>query len=112
MSRCTGHCCRRFPIGDSTPEQWADPLWFGKAKDGQFIADMLISLGTDDTGKYHYTCRHFNVETGNCMAYESRPDMCRDYPYGNPCEHPDCTEGSKPDVPLSRFNLKSLGIRK
>lgn len=37
--------------------------------------------------------------------------MCRDYPYGKPCEYKECTEGSKPDVPMSRFNLKSLNLK-
>ncbi len=32
-----------------------------------------------------YTCVHF-VE-GNCTAYEERPLMCSDYPYGKTCEH-------------------------
>lgn len=36
-----------------------------------------------------WTCSNFDGQ--NCTAYEARPSMCRDYPYGRPCEHADCT---------------------
>lgn len=111
MSRCTGHCCRSFPVCGTTPEEWADPKWYGTKQDGAYISDMLIHLGHNGKQDY-YTCRHFNPDTGDCKQYESRPAMCRDYPYGSECEHKECTEDSKPDVPMSRFNLKSLFLRK
>lgn len=111
LGRCSGHCCRNFPIGWMTPEELADKDRMARVVDGLFISDMIIPLGKDEKGQHRYTCRHHNTETGDCMAYDNRPEMCRDYPYGQPCEHAECTEGSKPDVPLSRFGVKSLGLR-
>jgi hypothetical protein len=71
--------------------------------DHAFILDMLIPLtrrqavsrsrrlGYPDPMKYGpdyslYTCRHWDEDTRLCGAYEQRPSMCRDYPYGRPCE--------------------------
>ena len=34
-----------------------------------------------------YTCRHWDEETRLCGAYEMRPPMCADYPYGGECSH-------------------------
>jgi Fe-S-cluster containining protein len=55
---------------------------------------MLISLGeTKPRGEefgggllHYYTCKNLSP-AGDCVVYESRPTMCRDYPYGNPCDH-------------------------
>ncbi len=35
----------------------------------------------------HYTCRHWDEDTGLCGIYEDRPNMCRDFPYGKVCTH-------------------------
>lgn len=42
-------------------------------------------LPRPDRGPNRYTCRFFDGR--NCGAYENRPSMCRDYPYGNKREH-------------------------
>lgn len=117
--RCTGHCCRAFVLHGFTLNEFKERLADGliKVKDGSFIADMLIELPQDawkqgPDGKLwpRFTCRHLQPN-GDCGAYEFRPQMCREYPYGSPCEYAECTEPSKPDVPMSRFNLKSLGTK-
>lgn len=95
---CGGGCCAVFwlprEIGPGTV-------------DGEFIADMRIELteeqarerwakfiGTEPraslTGNEQrttYTCRHWDEETRLCTVYDQRPNVCRDYPYGNPCSH-------------------------
>lgn len=38
---------------------------------------------------HFYTCRNF--DGANCRIYDSRPEMCRDYPYGRPCTYAACT---------------------
>lgn len=91
MSRCTGHCCRRFflPYSPEKIEERRDTI-----QDGHFIADMVIHLESDDEGNHYFTCRHL-VEaddgTASCGAYEDRPAMCRQYPYGNACTYAGCT---------------------
>jgi Fe-S-cluster containining protein len=73
--------------------------------DGDVIADMVIYLGQlevspephnhpvseDDGLGHYYTCRHL-TEDGDCGIYETRPGMCRDYPYRNTvCGYLNCT---------------------
>jgi Fe-S-cluster containining protein len=39
---------------------------------------------------YHYTCSHYDKATGNCNNYADRPNMCRDFPYGDALRMTDC----------------------
>lgn len=105
---CLGGCCERFTM-NHTPEQraksisaeehgeiyWMDNMadiehcWKELLRDSyspiQYIHDMIIELPADDNGTRWYTCRHWNKETRLCMEYESRPGLCRDFPYGKKC---------------------------
>lgn len=51
-------------------------------------------------GGYFYTCRHFD-EAGDCSIYESRPNMCREYPYGRAqgCQYAGCTMARQTVMP-------------
>lgn len=110
--RCTGHCCRKFPLPYSLEE-----LNEGKSRetgrplepDWPFIADMVILLGEGKYGdgrkSYLYTCRHLDTVTGDCTVYEQRPRMCRDYPYGNECPIDGCTAPDR-GVTLAQLKLK------
>ncbi len=40
---------------------------------------------------YHYTCKHYDKKSGNCMNYEDRPGMCRAYPNVGECSYKGCT---------------------
>lgn len=104
-SRCAGHCCREFIIhfgGLNTPDDIATHIR-ERTTDGPVIADMLIFLrpvvpGTvmpsgavaDHSGGWVCTCKHWDEATGNCGIYATRPSMCRDYPYGEPCKYKEC----------------------
>lgn len=90
IERCTGHCCRRFPID---LDVLTDPT--RNVLDGDFIRDMLIELGPhEDPNRIYATCRHFDGR--DCTAYDQRPDMCRRYPYGRACEYAGCTRRVSP----------------
>lgn len=118
MSACAGHCCRIFYLPHTPAELEAKR---GDLVDGETICDMVIYRGllTADqyegycrqhglapdkhvlikrtTGNY-YTCKCLTVD-GLCSIYETRPHMCRDFPYGHPCQYGDCEHGpiySKP----------------
>jgi Fe-S-cluster containining protein len=89
-----------------------------------FVADMVIPIeaakdakeGVDggpppQTGHY-YTCRHHDTVTGNCTTYETRPRVCRDYPfygsgYRNRCRYKTCTweEAHNPPIAIDRYSL-------
>jgi Fe-S-cluster containining protein len=113
MSRCTGHCCKRFTL-PLTPEALQilaegykiDPH-YGKYPKEEIlkVADMVIYLDTsnlDPDGTPHpdgreaayYTCKHYDQVSGNCQDYENRPMMCKQYPdYGRgaACKYKSCT---------------------
>jgi Fe-S-cluster containining protein len=103
MNRCTGHCCAAFPVGGLGPHDMAR---LRLAQDGDFIADMLVYIGPRaDDGRHMWTCRHFDFSSGNCGAYDMRPRMCSEYPYGKTCEHAECTRDHvEPDpIPPGRL---------
>lgn len=104
--RCTGNCCESFVInhiGD-TPEK-IDAYLRTRAVDGVQIADMLVPIRKVEPGAvmpdgslaehepqgggWVFTCKHFDTGVRNCGIYATRPAMCRDFPYGKPCEHGD-----------------------
>lgn len=112
--RCTGRCCRDFIIRRSPEEiqeqaRTAEPRW---KKEFTKIAEMVIPLPHRNGfySEYHYTCKHYDANTNNCMDYENRPEMCRNYPYGDPCGFDECEwnpESPKPDVKLRRLQLSA-----
>lgn len=56
----------------------------------EIIAPMLTHIETVD-GRAYYSCNNFDTETRDCLIYETRPDMCSNYPYGRGCTQPECT---------------------
>ncbi len=95
MSRCTGHCCKNFPLPirpDELPALQAaiDNNTARRFADQDTIIPMLIYLGPqqypDGRAGGRYTCKHLQPNN-DCAIYETRPRMCSEYPYGNPCDH-------------------------
>ena len=71
---CSGNCCLSFCLSQKMvdglrkdPEEW---------EDGPYIAAMLIP----QEEPLHFTCKHHDPESLLCMAYEARPEMCRNFP--------------------------------
>ena len=110
---CDGSCCAVFYF-PSSPDEIRQKLDAGinyNDGDGEYLADMLIPLTLEEAQEraekfgirppsYEthgrlgwnentplYTCKHWDEETRLCSAYEDRPKMCRDFPYGQICEH-------------------------
>jgi len=94
--RCSGHCCRSFPVSASLAHLRAiasDPRRSDREEAAK-IADMLVPLGEEVRGgrlQTVYTCKHHDAASGDCTIYDDRPRMCRDYPYRRACEHAECT---------------------
>lgn len=98
--RCTGHCCRGFSLEHPLATVEAE---FAKHRKGETsfipnvdtIHNMLIPLGVF-RGQELFTCKHLS-EAGNCTIYETRPQMCRDFPGPDPCKYRNCaSHGSQP----------------
>ncbi len=55
------------------------------------VAESARALTTAGKTQPHwYRCKLFDQDTRLCTIYERRPRMCRDYPYGKPCEYAAC----------------------
>jgi len=92
MDRCTGHCCREFPL-PVTPEELAADKSAPKGTDRRFWSRNAIFLRFS-SGKYYYTCKKYDQRTGNCKAYKTRPRTCSGYPEysdGTKCSNAGCT---------------------
>jgi Fe-S-cluster containining protein len=99
-TRCTGHCCSRLTLSFG-PRRLRRMAREDKAPDIKQIAAMLLYVGYQRVGKlsdspewtrkkaHFYRCA--NLVDGNCSIYESRPKMCREYPYGERCSYAKCT---------------------
>lgn len=121
--RCSGDCCRLFfqarsPINWAHKKRRAEIIlrkYAGRLtadevrgwREEIYVADMLVFKfalthsfswwgrwmhPTKGERWHYYSCRHFDGK--NCMAYESRPRMCSDYPHyghGGACQYPRCT---------------------
>lgn len=95
--RCTGHCCKRFALKHSLSElraeyeAWQKDPSLSKIKDIEKIATMVIPVASSADGREHvYTCKHLSPE-GDCTVYETRPQMCRDFPDEKGCHFWKCT---------------------
>lgn len=40
--------------------------------------------------RHWFTCTHYDAASGDCAAYEQRPDMCRRHGVTYRCDHPGC----------------------
>lgn len=57
---------------------------------GHFPVGAVLPTGELSRGGHYYTCRHLEAN-GDCGIYETRPQMCRNYPNGTACERIGCT---------------------
>jgi len=108
-SRCSGHCCREFYLPYKPLDLFIRKKGLG---DGEYIAAMVLPLGpvrpsTGDSGGdgWWYTCKHHDAKTGDCAAYDDRPRMCSEYPYGRRCEYAGCTASYARDAAPQKIGL-------
>jgi hypothetical protein len=109
--RCTGDCCREFYLPESPAVLAARALGlfvFGEGETDRQNAEELAKIAGMVRYVRHvvpgdptpcgtlalyeedvWTCEHFDGR--DCTAYATRPNMCRNYPYGQPCNHAGCT---------------------
>lgn len=112
---CPGYCCAAFHWPATITEMRArDQAGY---MDGAQIRDMLIPLSPKQAKEryerfsgrkvprgvfawnnrgHHFTCKNWDEESRLCKVYETRPQMCKGYPYGNVCEHGCGFKGGTP----------------
>lgn len=119
--RCTGHCCESFGFyldnhDPTDPESVRERLRASAGPENAQIADMIVPLRPINVGDlipsgelasmpgYLFTCKNFDTATRSCTIYETRPAMCRDFPYTRPCPYKACdwTAGRRGDYPPNR----------
>lgn len=91
---CNGDCCLGFVLPYSL-EMLKRKAQHGigangSAKEMRFLADMVVPLQNQavDSRKgkrFAYTCKHLDLDTRKCAAYEKRPSLCRTYPDNQKC---------------------------
>jgi Fe-S-cluster containining protein len=108
ISRCTGHCCISFELGQVGPLDFGERLAAGKLDhdgDRWVLSNMLryqgyareSPLGADyGNGPakrlcHWYTCRFFDPQERLCTVYNRRPGFCRRYAVDHECTYPGCT---------------------
>ena len=73
---CTGKCCRYFALPIETPETWDD---FDHIRWYMMHGDVGVFV---DEGTWYVMvladCKHLQPDNF-CGAYETRPQICRDY---------------------------------
>lgn len=89
---CDGRCCEGFHIGRETTDEVLLRLANGGVIDGEYIEQMLVPLSAPDEPNT-FGCAYWDPVTRLCTSYETRPQMCREYPYGRPCQHCGVTAG-------------------
>jgi Fe-S-cluster containining protein len=84
VSACTGECCSPVTIdGELYREMSRNPLVF---RNGRYTMNMLTPRGPMPRhGTAEFDCKYFDGETRRCIAYDRRPQMCRDFPEGGVC---------------------------
>ncbi len=82
---CTAKCCRYFALPIETPETTEDFAFIR-----WYLFHGQASVFTEDGDWYllvHTVCKHLQ-EDNRCGAYETRPQICRDYTTDD-CEYED-----------------------
>lgn len=101
-SRC-GNCCENITISfDPMAEDLGD--WGERGQvDLLFIREHWHRR--DGFTTFTYSCDQFDPKSRLCTAHESRPPVCRDYPwYGRPPEERSSTVVAKEMSPQCSFN--------
>jgi len=84
-SYCAAKCCRYIALAIDTPECWADFEYIR-----WYLLHERAAVFTEEDTWYllvYNRCKHLG-EDNLCKAYETRPQICRDYTTKN-CEYED-----------------------
>lgn len=86
VEECDGRCCELIQLAGMPALKGSTGI-NGRPGDRELIIGMLAPVGPDIEGTLRYVCLNFDQESRKCKIYESRPEMCYDYPYLSKCEY-------------------------
>jgi Fe-S-cluster containining protein len=83
---CNGLCCRHIALEIDKPKRKAD---FENIR--WYLMHETVKVGIDHDGGWlievPVSCRHLKDHA--CTIYKKRPDICKEYPGDDWCEHED-----------------------
>lgn len=71
----------RWVIDDLTPISYREGLSLAPWMQGRTFA--VDPMGDELAVPHFYQCKNLDVDTGRCGIYQSRPQPCRTYPWGD-----------------------------
>lgn len=84
---CRGYCCYRFQIGGLQPDAEGRPDWDRYIQqyspfphEIEEVRDLFVARAKEYIGRPEdvtLTCRKFDIRSGRCTIYETRPKVCR-----------------------------------
>lgn len=115
--RCYGGCCRRIWLpfetraeiaasGDPDAKQISEML---EPEEDQYRAQDGLPI-VMERGLFFY-CTNLDEETGDCTTYETRPNMCREFPNGFQCPVASCESKASRCLPIHP-NRPSRAVRR
>lgn len=90
-SKC-GDCCRVIPV-NATKKRFAEKAAAGETGSSPFILQHWHRISREEArrrnphfggatpGHYYYECDMFDPVKNECMAHDSRPQVCRGFPW-------------------------------
>lgn len=93
-SKCPGYCCShaRIAVSSADIRRLARHFGISVAKATRRFTYRYRAENIDERILRHHkdtvyasVCRLFDRKTRKCTVYESRPLVCRRYPYGSQC---------------------------
>jgi Fe-S-cluster containining protein len=109
---CTGACCD--PVRMRASDYRDISLRPGEVRNARYVLNMLTAPGpVPRDGAAEFDCRYFDRESRRCIAYDRRPEMCREFPYDGLCHL--CggrfSTGKHPEVPAPSTEERSGSFR-
>lgn len=76
-----GLCCDPVMLSQSVAEALYDPASERRFTDQEWIINHWAPYAAWGEDAVAVQCTEYDVATRSCRAYESRPDVCRRYPF-------------------------------
>jgi Fe-S-cluster containining protein len=125
--RCRGHCCKGFCLSSGGLKRVLEKAASEEPEpDAVLLAKILVPIGYYDKSPENggmpvdpdiegatemLTCSALTAE-GDCSIYDSRPQMCQQYPnWGGVCQYDSCVGPKRKDGPWDLMLRANASVR-